>query len=65
MVTNYEGDLSVFERPENKIDSHLHQTLVRSFKDETLLDVLFSMKQKRISILPIEERFEVQLSQEI
>ena len=65
MVTNYEGDLSVFKRPENKIDSHLHQTLVRAYKDETLLEVLFAMKQKRISVLPIEERFELQLTQEV
>ena len=55
MLTNYEGDLSVFKRPENKIDSHLHQTLERTFKDETLLEALFTMKKKRISILPIEE----------
>ena len=58
MITNYQGDLSVFKRPENKIDSHLYasESLVRSFKDDTLLEVLLAMKQKRISLVPIEEK---------
>ena len=37
---------------------------MRSFKDDTLLEVLLAMKQKRISIVPIEEKNEVQQSQE-
>ena len=65
MVNNFSGDLSVFKRPEHKIDSHLHQQLIRSFKDDTLLEVLLEMKQKRISLVPIEEKNDVQAGHEI
>ena len=54
MVKNYNGDLSVFRR--SKIDTYLHQTLVRSYKDDCLIELLYQMKQKRISIVPVEDR---------
>lgn len=39
MVKNYNGDLSVFRR--TKLDSYQHQTLVRTFKDDKLIELLF------------------------
>ena len=53
MVKNYDGDLSVFQR--TKLDSYQHQTLVRAFKDDLLIELLYQMKQKRISLVPVEE----------
>ena len=54
IVKNYTGDLSVFRK--SKIDTYAHQTLVRSLKEDLLIEVLYQMKQKRISIVPIEDR---------
>ena len=53
MVNHYDGDLSVFRRA--KIDSYQHQTLVRAYKDDLLIELLFQMKQKRISLVPVED----------
>ena len=60
MVNNYKGDLSIFRR--TKMDSFKHQTLVRSFKDDLLIDLLHQMKQKRISVVPVEDRLSWQVS---
>ena len=54
MVKTYKGDLSVFRR--TKMDSFTQQTLVRCYKDDLLIELLYQMKQKRISMMPVEDR---------
>ena len=56
LVTNYQSNMQVFNKAENKIDNYMHQNLVCCYKDDNLIEVLHQMKQKRISCIPIEDR---------
>lgn len=55
MVSNFEGDLDVFKKPENKIKVNTNSPLVTALKTDSLIEVLYLMKSKRISLIPIED----------
>jgi hypothetical protein len=55
MATNYFGDLSPFKK---KVLNEEEPNLIKGDENDSLLDVLITMRDQRVSLLPIERDIE-------
>jgi CBS domain-containing protein len=56
MATNYFGDLTPFKK---KVLNEEEPNLIKGDENDSLLDILVTMRDQRVSMLPIERQVEV------